>query len=105
MHENREISGASRSDQDRDRLAKAERRNAGAHAPEKSDCAVVPMNQPNKGEVVPAEPGEGRAWTKENICQGRTIPTQCGLFVVSQELIGMRRINLALFIRGRSRMR
>jgi hypothetical protein len=27
---------------------------------------------------------EGRVWTKENISQGHTIPTQCGLFVVSQ---------------------
>jgi hypothetical protein len=69
----------------------------------------TPMNQSNKEsptqEGVTAEVGEGRAWTKENISQGRTIPTQCGLFVVSQELIGMRQINLALFIQGRSRMR
>ena len=45
MHENREISGASRSVSDRDRPAKAESRNAGAHAPEKSDCAVVCAEQ------------------------------------------------------------
>ena len=60
MHENREISGASRSDSDRDRSAKAQSHNAGMHVSEKSDCAVVPMNQPNKGESVPAEVGEGR---------------------------------------------
>ena len=47
MHENREISGASRSDSDRDRSAKAQSHNADAHVSEKSDCAVVPMNQPN----------------------------------------------------------
>jgi RNA-directed DNA polymerase len=45
MHENREISGASRSDEDRDRSAKAESHNAGAHAPEKSDCAEVPRER------------------------------------------------------------
>jgi retron-type reverse transcriptase len=39
------------------------------HATEKSDCAVLPMNQPNKGELSPAEAGEERARTKENIVQ------------------------------------
>ena len=53
MHENREISGASRSDQDRGRSAKAQSRNADMHVSEKSDCAVIPMNQPNKGERSP----------------------------------------------------
>ena len=65
MHENREISGASRPEQDRDRPAKAESHKAGMHAPEKSDRAEVPMNQPNKGEQPSAEVGEGRARTKE----------------------------------------
>ena len=78
MHENREISGASRSETDRDRLAKAESHNAGAHAPEKSDRAVVPMNQPNKGDVILAEVGEERAWAKENIVPSYTSPTQSG---------------------------
>jgi hypothetical protein len=41
MHENRETSGASRSDQDRDRLAKAQSPNANMYATEESDCAVV----------------------------------------------------------------
>jgi len=50
MHENREISGASRLDKGRDRSEKAQSHNADMHVPEKSDCAVVPMNQPNKGE-------------------------------------------------------
>jgi hypothetical protein len=78
MRENREISGASRSDPDRHRPAKAESRNAGAHAPEKSDRAVVPVNQPNKGTVIPAEVGEGRVRTKENIVRSNTSPTQSG---------------------------
>ena len=89
MHENREISGASRTDEDRDRPAKAESHNAGAHALEKSDCAVVPVNQPNKGESIPAEVGEGRAWTKENIGQSNTSPTQSGERM-SQGLSGVR---------------
>lgn len=89
MLENREISGASRSDQDRDRPAKAESHNAGAHAPEKSDRAVVPMNQPNKGDVILAEVGEGRARSKENIGQSNTSPTQSGERV-SQGLSGVR---------------
>src|SRR5499427_4161093 len=89
MHENREISGASRSDSDRDRPAKAESHNAGAHAPEKSDCAVVPMNQPNKGKLIPAEVGEGSARIKENIGQSTTSPTQSGKRV-SQGLSGVR---------------
>ena len=89
MHENREISGASRSDSDRDRPAKAESRKAGMHAPEKSDRAIVPMNQPNKGETSPAEVGEGRARTKENIVRSHTSPTQSGERV-SQGLSGVR---------------
>jgi hypothetical protein len=35
---------------------------------EKSDCAVVPVNQPNnEGQQPSAEAGEGRAQTEENI--------------------------------------
>ena len=89
MHENRETSGAPRSDQDRDRSAKAQSHNADMHAPEESDCAVVPMNQPNKEERSPAEVGEGRARAKENIVQSNTSPTQSGERV-SQGLSGVR---------------
>src|SRR5215469_13906693 len=49
----------------------------------------TPMNQPNKGESVPAEAGEGRARTKENIGQSSTSPTQSGERV-SQGLSGVR---------------
>jgi hypothetical protein len=45
---------------------------------EKSDCAVVPMNQPNKEEQWSAEVGEGRAQTAENIVQSHMRPTQSG---------------------------
>src|ERR1022692_4062814 len=89
MHENRETSGASRSDQDRDRLAKAQSHKANTHAPEESDRAVVPMNQPNKEEQSSAEVGEGRARAKENIVQSNTSPTQSGERV-SQGLSGVR---------------
>jgi group II intron reverse transcriptase/maturase len=89
MHENREISGASRSHQDRDRPAKVLSHKAGMHAPEKSDRAEVPMNQPNKGEQSSAEAGEGRARTKENIVRSNTSPTQSGERV-SQGLSGVR---------------
>jgi RNA-directed DNA polymerase len=87
MHENREISGASQ--EDRDRPAKALSHKAGMHAPEKSDCAVIPMNQPNKGEQSSAEVGEGRARIKENIVPSHTSPTQSGERV-SQGLSGVR---------------
>jgi hypothetical protein len=49
-----------------------------AHAPEESDRAIVSMNQTNKEERSSAEPGEKRAWAKENIVQSNTNPTQCG---------------------------
>jgi RNA-directed DNA polymerase len=88
MHENRETSGASRSIQDRDRLAKAQSHKANMHAPEESDCAVIPMNQPNKEEPS-AEVGEGRARAKENIVRSNTSPTQSGERV-SQGLSGVR---------------
>jgi hypothetical protein len=67
MHENREISSTPWSD-DQGRSAKAKSRTADMHALEKSDCAVVPVNQPNnEGQEPSAEAGEGRAQTAENI--------------------------------------
>src|SRR5205085_7481419 len=58
--------------------AKVINHNADTHALEESDCAVVPMNRPNKGEQSSTEAGEGRARTKENIAQSNTSPTQSG---------------------------
>ena len=49
-------------------------RTADMHALEESDCAVVPMNQPNKEGQPSAEAGEGRAQTKENIAQSNMQP-------------------------------
>jgi hypothetical protein len=75
MHENREISRAPQSNQERGRSEKAPSRTTDAHALEKSDCAIVPMNQPNKGERSSAEVGEGSARTKENIARSHMPPT------------------------------
>ena len=89
MHENREISSAPWSE-DQGRSAKAMNRTADMHALEKSDCAVVPVNQPNKEGRPSAEVGEGRAQTKENIVQSHMRPTQSGKRM-SQGLDGVRK--------------
>jgi hypothetical protein len=75
MHENREISSTPWSD-DQGRSAKAINQTADTHVLEKSDCAVLPVNQPNKEGQPSAETGEGRAQTKENIVQSHMHPTQ-----------------------------
>src|SRR5438552_18430792 len=89
MHENREISSAPWSD-DQGRSAKATNRTADMYVPEKSDCVVIPVNQPNKGGQPSAEAGEGRAQTRENIVQPRMRPTQSGKRM-SQGLDGVRK--------------
>ena len=88
MPENREISCTSWSN-DQDRFAKAINRTADMNVREKSDCAVVPVNQSNKEERSSAETGEGRAQTEENIIQSRMRPTQSGKRM-SQGLGGVR---------------
>src|SRR5664280_2835383 len=89
MHENREISSTPWSD-DHGRSAKAISRTADMHVLEKSDCAVVPVNQPNKEGQPSAEAGEGRAQTRENIVQSHMHPTQSGKRM-SQGLDGVRK--------------
>ena len=89
MHENREISSAP-SSVDEGRSAKASGRTADVYVLEKSDCAVVPVNQPNKAAMAAAEVGEGRAQMKENIGQPRMLPTQSGNRM-SQGLDGVRK--------------
>src|SRR5215472_12640893 len=89
MHENREISWTSRP-KDRYRSTKAINRTADMHVQEKSDCAVVPKNQPNNEGQPSAEDGEGRAQTEENIAQSNMRPTQSGERV-SQGLAGVRK--------------
>ena len=89
MHENREISSAPWPD-DQGRSAKATSRTADTHALEKSDCAVLPVNQPNKEGQLSAEAGEGRAQTRENIVQSHMHPTQSGRRM-SEGLEGVRK--------------
>jgi retron-type reverse transcriptase len=89
MHENREISSAP-SAVGEGRSVKATGRTADMHVLEKSDCAVVPVNQPNKAASTAAEVGEGRAQMKENIAQSRMLPTQSGNRM-SQGLDGVRK--------------
>ena len=88
MHENREISSAPWSC-DQGRSAKAMNRTADMYALEKSDCAVVPVNRPDKGGQPPAEAGEGRAQTEGNIVRSHMPPTQSGTRM-SQGLHGVR---------------
>jgi RNA-directed DNA polymerase len=89
MHENREISCTSCS-KEQDRSAKAIDRTADMNVQEKSDCAVIPVNRPNKEVQACAEAGEGRAQTKENIVQSHMPPTQSGTRI-AQGLDGVRR--------------
>ncbi len=103
MHENREISSTPWSD-DQGRSAKAINRTADMHVLEKSDCAVVPVNQPNKGGKPSAEVGEGRARAVENIVRSHMLPTQSGN-CMSQGTGGVRQAILPQLIHGKSRMR
>jgi len=89
MHENREISSAPWS-KDQGRSAKARNRTADMYVLEKSDCAVLPVNQPNNGGQPSTETGEGRAQTKENIVPPRMHPTRSGKRM-SQGLDGVRK--------------
>jgi RNA-directed DNA polymerase len=59
------------------------------HVREKSDCAVVPVNQPNNEGQPFAEAGEGRAQIEENTVQSHMRPTQSGKRM-SQGLHGVR---------------
>ncbi len=88
MHMNREISCTSWTTE-QDRSAKAINRTADVNVQEKSDCAVVLVNQPNKEGQPSAEAGEGRAQTEENIVQSHMHPIQSGTRM-SQRLHGVR---------------
>ena len=86
MHENRETS---RAPERSGRFVKVNSHNPDANALEESDCAVVPVKQPNKGARASAEVAEGRAQTKENDAGPGTSPTRSGERV-SQGLGGVR---------------
>ena len=74
MDENREISSAPLSVCE-GRSVKAQSRTTDMHVLEKSNCAIVPVNRPNKGRQLPAEVGEGRVQLKENIVQAHMLLT------------------------------
>src|SRR6516162_11286595 len=63
----------------------------GCERSEKSDCAVVPVNRPNKEGQPFTEVGEGRAQTGENIVRSHMPPTQSGTRM-SQGLNGVRQV-------------
>jgi len=86
MHENRETSLVPAQ---AGRSGKANNHNPDMHAREESDCAVIPMKQPNNEASASAEAVEGRAQTKENGAEPGTSPTQRGERV-SQGLGGVR---------------
>jgi len=69
MHENREISGTSWS-ADQDRSAKPLKRTADVYVQEKSDCAVVPVNQPNKEGQLSAEAHMSPTQSGKRMSQG-----------------------------------
>src|SRR5216684_7513080 len=75
MHENRETSLVSAQ---ADRSGKANNHNPDMYVKEESDCAVVPVKQPNKEAQASAEVVEGRAQTKENDAGPARRPTQSG---------------------------
>src|SRR5579863_1795048 len=89
MDENREISRAPSADCE-GRSVKAHSRTTDTHVLEKSDCAVLPVNRPNKGGQLAAEAGEGRAQMKESIDQPHMLLTQSGKSM-SQGLDGVRK--------------
>jgi len=89
MDENREVSSAP-SPSSEGRSVKAHSRTTDTYVLEKSDCAVLPVNRPNKGGQLPAEAGEGRAQMKENTDQSHMPPTQSGKRM-SQGLDGVRK--------------
>src|SRR4029077_16971719 len=103
MHENREISSTPWST-DQGRSAKAINRTADMHVLEKSDCAVVPVNQPNKGGQPSAEVVDGVGGGRG---EHRTIPhapdTEREIHVPGNGLCAQ--AVLPLLIHGKNRMR
>jgi hypothetical protein len=93
MHENREISCTSWLT-DQDRSAKAINRTADVHVQEKSDCAVVPVTQPNKEGQPSAEAGREGHRLRRYIVQSHMRPTQNGQRM-SQGLHGVRQADFA----------
>jgi hypothetical protein len=105
MHENRETSGAPRSERARGRSAKVQSHKADTHAPEESDRTILSMNQTNKEERSSAEPGEKRVRAKENIVSFHTRPTPRGEIECAWDGAVYEEQPSSSLIRGGSRMR
>jgi hypothetical protein len=104
MHENREISWTSWS-KDQDRSVKVISRTADVHVQEKSDCAIVPMNQPNNEDL-----SSGGGWGGKGVDQGEpsfdlTRSRHSAGVRVSHGSGDVRRVSFAATIQGKSRMR
>ena len=110
MHENREISSTP-SGKCEGRSEKAINRTTDMHVLEKSDCIVVPVNQPNKVAQAAAEVGEGRVQLEENIGQTHMLLTLCRNYACPSartmcvEQTAVPGFVFALFILQKSRMR
>jgi hypothetical protein len=63
---------------------------------EKSDCAVVPVNHPNKAAQAAAEGGEGRVQLEENIIQAHMLLTLSRNYACPSVLDGVREANRSL---------
>jgi hypothetical protein len=72
MDENREISSVPLALCE-GRSVKAQSRTTDVHVLEKSDCAVVPVNHPNKAAHAATEGGEGTVQLEENIIQAHML--------------------------------
>ena len=109
MHENREISSTP-SAVCEGRSVKVISHKTDMYVLEKSDCAVVPVNQPNKEATASTEVEEGRAQLQENIIHPHMLLTQSRNFAcpsvwtmcVKQTAVWVRSMP---FILQKSRMR
>ena len=110
MDENREISNTPSGIRE-GRSVKAHSRTTDMHVLEKSDCAVLPVNQPNKVAQAAAEVGEGRVQLEENIGQTHMLLTLCRNYACPSartmcvEQTAVPGFVFALFILQKSRMR
>ena len=86
------------------RSVKANSRTTDMHVLEKSDCLVVPVNQPNKGRQLPAEAGEGRGQLEENIDRAHMLLTSAGVSMSQPSTMCVMQF-LTPFILQKSRMR
>lgn len=91
MHENRETSALAGREKRTSPAGEGRSRTARMNDVEESDRSVIPVNQPNKAELLAAEVEEGRERAKENTSRPHTSSTQSEIGV-SQGLRGVREV-------------